>query len=157
MQKILVSACLLGERVRYDGGSCPQQGTHWERWQREGRLVPLCPEMAGGLDCPRVPAEIHGEHVINADGADVTGPFQVGAQQALMLAREHGIRMAILKEGSPSCGSHRINDGSFSDRKVAGQGITAALLEANGIRVFSEEQIGEAAQFLNQLEKCDVE
>jgi uncharacterized protein YbbK (DUF523 family) len=156
-EKILVSACLLGEKVRYDGTGCPQSDPRWLAWQQQGRLVPLCPEMAGGLDCPRVPAEILGGHVINADGADVTGPFRLGAEKALALAQEHGIRMAILKEGSPSCGHTRINDGSFSGRKISGVGITAALLEEHGIRVFSEEEIIEAAAFLNELEAQHVE
>lgn len=157
MQKILVSACLIGQAVRYDGGSCAQQGPLWEAWQQQGRLVPICPEMAGGLDCPRVPAEIRGSCVINADGADVSGPFTAGARQALALAKEHGIRMTILKEGSPSCGSHRVNDGSFSGRKVSGTGVTAALLAEQGIRVFSEEEVAEAAAFLNELEAQHVE
>jgi len=157
-QRILVSACLLGQEVRYDGGSCAQRDPMWEAWLREGRLVPICPEMAGGLGCPRPAAEIRKGRVVNVLEKDVTEAFESGAKQALALAREHGIGMAILKEGSPSCGCHRINDGSFSGRRIDGMGITAALLVEHGIRPFSEDELATAAVYLQGLEEeNDVE
>jgi len=145
MQKILVSACLLGEKVRYDGGDCAQNSNILARWQAEGRLVALCPEVAGGLPVPRPPAEIQADgRIINIENEDVTTAFEQGANRALELCRQHHIRIAILKEGSPSCGSSLINDGSFSHNKISGQGVTTRLLEANGIRVFSEHEVDQA-------------
>jgi len=163
MLKVLVSACLLGERVRYDGGTCPVSGEIFNRWDLEGRLVPICPETAGGLPTPRPAAEIirtgdesgmqeTGE-VRTRHGDDVTDSFLAGARQALGLARRHGIRIAILKDGSPSCGSTLINDGSFSGRKMPGAGITTRLLRRHGIHVFSEHQIDAAERCLTELER----
>ena len=151
MQKILVSACLLWEKVRYDGGDCRQGGV-LQKWLEQGRLVALCPEVAGGLPVPRPPAEIAaGGRVLRQGGEDVTAAFVAGAERAVALCREHGIAMAILKEGSPSCGSHLINDGSFAGVKIAGEGVAAALLRRHGIRVFSERQLAEAEHFLRGL------
>jgi len=153
MQKILVSACLIGEKVRFDGGDCRQDGII-QTWLEEGRLVPLCPEVAGGLPVPRPPAEIAGGgRVLRRDGEDVTDFFSAGAEEALALCREQDIGMAILKEGSPSCGSSLINDGTFAGVKVAGQGVAAALLKRHGIRVFSERQLAEVLACLSELEE----
>lgn len=161
MQMILVSACLLGQKVRYDGGDCRQEGL-LAGWFGEGRVVSFCPEVEGGLPVPRAAAEIEtgdAEAVLfgrarirTKNGKDVTDPFMTGAEKALALCQQHGIRMAVLKEGSPSCGSARVGDGSFSGIKKAGQGLTARLLERHGIRVFSEERMDEAAAWLNWLE-----
>lgn len=162
MEKILISACLLGERVRYDGRDAANTHPRLHVWQREGRLIALCPEVAGGLPVPRAPAEIMagdagavltGIHrIMNIHGHDVTDAFLRGARVALQTARAHRIRVAILKDGSPSCGSARIYDGTFSGRRIAGQGLTARLLEQNGVRVFSETQIEEVVQWLNRIE-----
>lgn len=153
MHKILVSSCLLGEAVRYDGGDC-RQGGMLLRWQSEGRLVAVCPEVAGGLPIPRAPAEIQADgRVLTIRQDDVSTNFADGAQTALELCRRHGISMAILKEGSPSCATHRINDGRFNGNKVAGKGITTRLLEAHGIRVFSEHEVDDATVHLAQLER----
>ncbi len=163
MHKVLVSACLLGEHVRYDGGASTVCSEVFDRWEMEGRLVPVCPEMAGGLPTPRPPAEIMrtgdgagmqetGE-VRTRHGDDVTDSFLAGAQQALALARRHGIRIAVLKDGSPSCGSERIHDGSFSGRRIPGTGITTRLLRQHGIHVFSERQIDAAERCLAELEQ----
>ena len=129
MQKILVSRCLLGHRVRYDGGSHGPFDL-LERWQAQGRVVALCPEVAGGLPTPRAPAEIPGGRgalvlegqapVVTVDGADVTGAFVRGAEQAMALVDRHGIRLAILKARSPSCGNRENYDGSFSGLRVPG-------------------------------------
>ncbi len=153
MQKLLVSACLLGEKVRYDGGDCYQQGL-LEQWQREGRVIPLCPEVSGGLPIPRPPAEIQPDgRVINFKQEDVTAAFKEGAKRALELCKTHDIHIAILKEGSPSCGSTKINDGSFSKTKVPGRGVVTEALENHGVRVFSEGALEDAVHYLNKLEK----
>lgn len=150
--KILISACLLGHAVRYDGKGKPLAHPAIERWTQEGRLVTICPEMAGGMAVPRPPAEIEGgapgldvlegrARVIEITGGDVTSQFIDGAQKALAFAKEHGCAYALLIDGSPSCGSVAIYDGSFSGRKQAGNGVTAALLAQAGIAVFSPANI----------------
>ena len=142
--KILISACLLGEQVKYNGED------NWVEflaaWAagNPSRFIPVCPEVAGGLLIPRLPAERQPDgRVVNAQGDDVTACFLAGAQKVLQLARENGVKIAILKESSPSCGSSTIYDGTFSQRKIPGQGITAALLRQHGIRVYSEKTLTE--------------
>ena len=135
--KILVSACLLGSRCRYDGGAKPDARVI--ALGAEHELVPVCPERLGGLEAPREPSEISGGRVFGRDGRDVTAEFELGARRALEAARRFGCRCAILKERSPSCGSSAVYDGSFSGRVVSGAGVAAALLLENGVRVFSEE------------------
>lgn len=161
MQKILVSRCLLGHRVRYDGGA-HGPFDQLQRWLDEGRVVALCPEVAGGLPTPRAPAEIRGGRggavldgelaVLTVEGEDVTAAFVDGAEQALALVREHGIRLALLKARSPSCGNLENYDGSFSGVRVAGEGVTAAMLKRAGVKVFNEAQLDEARAALVQLE-----
>lgn len=163
MQKILVSRCLLGHRVRYDGGA-HGPFDQLRQWLAEGRVVALCPEVAGGLPTPRPPAEIRGGQgaevldgrlsVLTVDGQDVTGAFVDGAEQALQLVREHGIRVALLKARSPSCGNLENYDGSFSGVRVPGEGVTAALLRRAGVRVFNEMQLDEAVAELARLDAC---
>ena len=158
MEKILVSACLVGERVRYNGIVKNFESHVLKYWNRLGWVVAICPEVAGGLPVPRPSSEISGsdgnqvlnghKKVINIKGQDVTKYFLDGAQKALELSSLLGISLAILKEGSPSCGSNYIYDGSFSGIKKPGKGVTAALLEENGIRVFSEREILEAENYL---------
>jgi len=167
MHKILISACLLGENVRYDGKNSLINSDVLQAWKQQGRLIPLCPEVAGGLPIPRAPAEIeagNAEAVINGeaairrkDGMDVTDAFMRGAEMALALCMQHDIHIAILKEGSPSCGVNKINDGSFSGTKITGQGVTACLLQQHGIAVFSELQFAEARTALNAWEVSDGE
>ena len=141
---IIVSACLLGLRTRYDGERLvPDEGLL--ALARSGQVIPVCPEQLGGLATPRQPAEIVGgdgdavlcgeARVLTRDGRDVTGEYVAGAEEALRLAQLVGIRRAILKEGSPSCGYSRIHDGSFGQKLVDGQGVTAALLRSEGIQV----------------------
>jgi uncharacterized protein YbbK (DUF523 family) len=163
MHKILVSRCLLGQPVRYDGGAFALSAL-LEHWQAQGRIVPLCPEVAGGLPTPRPPAEIPGgqgaevldgvQVVRTLHGADVSAEFLAGAQAALRLVREHGIRLAVLKARSPSCGNHENYDGSFSGAKVAGEGVTAAALRRAGVQVFNEQELEQAIQALDLLEKA---
>lgn len=160
MQKILVSRCLLGHRVRYDGGASGPFD-QLQLWLDEGRVVPLCPEVAGGLPTPRAAAEIPGGQgvdvlegraaVITTDGIDVSEQFLSGARQALELVQAHGIRIAVLKANSPSCGNRQTYDGTFSGVKVSGEGVTAALLRRHGVLVFSELELAEAAQALAAL------
>lgn len=152
MIRVLVSACLLGEKVRYNGRDSTSSHPVISAWLAEGRVVPFCPEVAGGLGVPRPPAEIVGERLLTQAGRDVTEAFDAGARLALEAARANGVRVAVLKEGSPSCGTHRVNDGTFSGRKIEGRGATAALLARHGIRVFSDEEIDGAADCLRELE-----
>ncbi|MBL4775547.1 MAG: DUF523 domain-containing protein [Mariprofundus sp.] len=158
MHKILISACLLGENVRYDGDHSLINSIYLKQWQQQGRLFSLCPEVAGGLSVPRPAAEIDAgdaEAVIRGagrirqrDGQDVSDAFMAGAEKALALCMQHHIHIAILKEGSPSCGVKKVNDGSFSGMKINGQGVTARLLAKHGIAVFSEFEIATAAEQL---------
>ncbi len=150
MEQILISACLLGQPVRYDGRSCPFECSLLNLWQAKGLLVPVCPEMDGGLPVPRPPAEITpgggpgvwaGTARVMTRQADVTEFFIKGAQAALDKAVACGIKTALLKQKSPSCGSCRIYDGSFSGSLVDGMGVTTAFLRQNGIVVFGEDRI----------------
>lgn len=162
MIRVLVSSCLLGEPVRYHGGDAPCPSPILERWKTEGRLVPACPEIAAGLPVPRPPAEIaggDGVSVLKGDavvgdlsGTDVTAKFVQGARATLELALAHGVRLAILKDGSPSCATSYVYDGTFRGQRGGGQGVTAALLSEAGIRAFSERQLEEAAAYLETLE-----
>lgn len=152
MQKILVSGCLLGWNCRYDAAACTCLEPVFLKWREEGRLIAVCPETAGGLCTPRMPCERAGANVIAADGSDRTEEFSAGARAALRLALEHGAAFCVLKENSPSCGSHRIYDGTFSGRKIDGQGVTAQLLRESGFEVFSENEIAEAAEYLRLKE-----
>jgi uncharacterized protein YbbK (DUF523 family) len=152
MERILVSSCLLGQPVRYDGGGKRRDDPLFDRWRAEGRLVPCCPEVAGGLPVPRPAAELAGRFVIAENGADVTSAFVEGARLALEVARRHGLRIAILKDGSPSCGSSRIYDGSFTGRSVPGRGVTAELLVRSGIAVFAEDELDAVQVHLSLLE-----
>ncbi|WP_313060653.1 DUF523 domain-containing protein [Agrobacterium cavarae] len=149
---ILISACLLGHAVRYDGKGKPLHHPAIERWQLEGRLVTICPEMAGGMPVPRPPSEIENgasgldvlegrARVLEITGADVTDEFIAGANKALAFAKQHGCAYALLIDGSPSCGSIAIYDGTFSGVKHPGHGVTAALLSRAGIKVFSHTDI----------------
>jgi uncharacterized protein YbbK (DUF523 family) len=156
LEKLLISACLLGERVRHHGGDSRLDHPTLRRWAAEGRIVALCPEVSGGLSTPRPAAEIvttlTGRRVLTAAGADVTAAFKAGADLAVRLCREHGIRVAVLKERSPSCGSQAIFDGTFQGRTTAGRGITAERLIAEGVSVFNEAQIDEAEGKLRAIE-----
>lgn len=139
MESILVSACLLGTPCRYDGKSKanPDVLALCARYN----LIPVCPEVAGGLPTPRVPSERIGDKVMMRDGRDVTDNYRSGALEALRLCRLHNIKIAILKERSPSCGKGEIYDGSFSGRLTARDGVTAELLTKEGIRVIGESEI----------------
>ncbi len=139
MEKILISACLVGDKVKYDGHSNYNEKVKLLLEKYE--LVPFCPEVEGGLTTPRKPSERVKDRVKMNDGRDVTKQFEKGAELALNICLYLGIKIAILKEGSPSCGSNEIYDGTFSKKKIKGQGVTAELLRRKGIRVISEEEI----------------
>ena len=134
--KILISACLLGCRCRYDGGSKPHPVA--ERLAQHHELVPVCPEQLGGLPTPRPPAERVGARVVTAAGGDVTEQYRRGGEEAVRLCRLLGCQAAVLKERSPSCGSGEIYDGTFSGRLTKGDGVAAAALKAAGIPVYGE-------------------
>ena len=139
--RILISACLLGCRCRYDGASKPQP---WlEALAGRHTLVPVCPEQLGGLATPRPPAERRGGRVVTREGGDVTAQYRRGAEEALRLCRLLGCEAALLKERSPSCGSGTVYDGTFTGTLTAGDGVAAELLRAHGIPVYGESRIGE--------------
>lgn len=142
--RVLVSACLLGAEVRHHGGAATVEHPVLRRWREEGRVVGVCPEIAGGLPAPRPPSEIRGLRVVTRDGRDVTSAFQSGADAAVRVARDLGIRVAVLKSRSPSCGTGQIYDGTFSGQLAPGDGVTAAALRADGVQVFDETQLEEA-------------
>jgi len=138
---ILVSHCFLGEPCRYDGASrLDRQIIELHRAGHD--LIPVCPEMLGGLDVPRSPAELQPDgRVLTQDGRDVTVAYRAGAERALEIARENGCTLAILKARSPSCGSGEIYDGNFTRTLTPGWGVTARLLAEAGIEVIDEEHL----------------
>jgi len=152
-KKILVSACLLGHKVRYDNGDVPCLDPRFLSWYEEGRLVSICPEVVGGLPTPRPDAQRQGDRVVTGAGADVTEQFRKGAEAALKLALEHEAELAILKQDSPSCGSLFIYDGTFTDTIVPGEGTTTELLRRNGIKVYGEDQLNEVERELAQADR----
>ncbi|MGQ9552115.1 MAG: DUF523 domain-containing protein [Candidatus Bathycorpusculaceae bacterium] len=133
----ICSACLMGVRCRYDGRSKPNRKV--VELAKKEVLIPVCPEQLGGLSTPREPSERRGNRVLTKSGKDVTENFQKGAKEVLRLAKLLCIREAILAQGSPSCGCGKIYDGTFSGKIIKGDGVTAALLKRNGIRVLSED------------------
>lgn len=140
-ERILVSACLLGVNCRYNGTGQEMEAV--TALMEDYELIPVCPEVFGGLSTPREPAEQKDGRVIARDGRDVTEQFARGAEEALKLAKLYGCRCAVLKERSPSCGYGEIYDGSFGKKLVPGNGIAAGLLAEHGIRVLGESGIGE--------------
>lgn len=136
---ILVSACLLGVNCRYNAVRAENEAV--KALMERHTLIPVCPEQLGGLPTPRFPAERRGSGVFMDDGADVTASFAAGAAEALRIARLYGCEYAVLKERSPSCGSGFIYDGSFTGTLTPGDGVTAALLKANGVTVLGETGI----------------
>lgn len=138
MDKLLVSACLLGENCKYNGGNNYNKDVCALAEKYE--LIPVCPETAGGLKSPRNPAEICGKKVIMSDGTDVTAEFEKGAVLTLETALNMGCKKALLKANSPSCGSKTVYDGTFSKTLIHGEGIAAKLLKEKGIVIFTEDE-----------------
>lgn len=148
--RILISACLLGLKCRYDGGGKTLPPLTELLGRADLSFVPVCPEQLGGLPTPRPPAERVGERVRTRDGGDVTEQYARGAAQAEELARLTGCRCALLKARSPSCGSGVIYDGTFTGRRVPGDGVTAARLKSADIPVFDEEHWAEFLDFIKE-------
>ena len=138
--KILISACLLGCRCRYDGNSKPHPIS--AALAKRHELIPVCPEQLGGLPTPRPPAERVGDRVVNREGCDVTEQYRRGAEEAVRLCKMMGCEAAVLKERSPSCGSGTIYDGTFTGTLTEIDGVTAAALKAAGIPVWGESTAG---------------
>ena len=139
---LLISACLLGVSCRYDGKTKPLDEKILNKLKEKHHLIPICPEIMGGLPTPRIPAEIAKDrHVLRRDSADITSEYEKGAHEALRLAEFFGCTTAILKARSPSCGRDVIYDGTFSDTLTEGDGITAELFRKNGIRIIREDEI----------------
>lgn len=148
---VLVSACLLGQPVRYDGGAKRLTSPILDHWRDEGRVVPVCPEVLGGLPVPRPPVERQADgRFRDGEGTDRTAAFEAGAAASLALAS--GAALALLKEGSPSCGVRRIYDGAFSGQSIPGEGGTAEALRRAGLPVYGEDDLEAAAAWLARLE-----
>lgn len=137
--KILVSACLLGENCKYNGGNNYSEKV--AEYVKEHQVISVCPECLGGLPTPRVPAEIVNGVVVNKEGKIVDTQFRKGAEIALKIAKEEQIDVAILQSRSPSCGIKQIYDGSFSGKRIDGQGVFAELLKEHGFRLIDVEDL----------------
>lgn len=135
----ICSACLLGIKCRYDG-KVKRNGKAINLFKKE-TLIPVCPEQLGGLPTPREPSEQKGKKIFTKSGKDVSKNFEKGAKEVLKIAKLYNIKEAILKQRSPSCGCGQIHDGTFSGRVIKGDGVTAALLRKNGIRVITEDDL----------------
>lgn len=132
-EKILVSSCLLGLNCKYSGGN--NYAEEIDAFLKDYEVIPICPEIMGGLPTPRPPAERVGDKVITNEGKDVTEQYSKGAKECLFLAQKYGVQKALLKRRSPSCGLGEIYDGTFRHNIVKGKGVTAELLEKNGIEI----------------------
>ena len=135
--KIIVSACLLGDNVKYDGTN--NKNNELIEFLKNYEVIKVCPECLGGLSIPRVPAEIVSSKVINKEGIDVTKEYYLGAEKALEIAKDNNIKIAILKKNSPSCGIGSVYDGTFTHTLINGDGITSRLLKENGIMIYNED------------------
>ena len=136
---IAVSACLLGENCKYNGSNNKNQKVL--DFLKDKKYVAICPEMLGGLPCPRIPSEIKDGQVFSKEGKNVTREFKAGAKRALEIVLNNGCDLAILKESSPSCGVNTVYNGEFTNTKVNGSGITAALFKKMGIKVITEKDV----------------
>ena len=148
---ILMSACLMGVNCRYDGGG--KMVPALQELMELAHIVPVCPEILGGLTTPRTPSERVGDRVLMKDGMDVTAAFERGANEALRLARLYGAKIAVLKERSPSCGSGTIYDGSFSGKFKPGYGVTGELFRNSNIEIYGESRLNE---LIEKLRKDDL-
>lgn len=163
---ILISSCLLGNPVRYNGTDLLIDHPLIKEWQDANRLIAVCPEVEGGMSVPRAPAEIingDGKAVLggkarvkDAEGEDVSNAFIRGALKSLKTAIDNDCVAAIMTEHSPSCGSNMVYDGSFSKTKREGVGVTTSMLEQNHIPVFNQEQLEDLEEYLNSGAYLDV-
>ena len=134
-EKILVSSCLLGLNCKYDGGN--NYSKEIDEFLKDYEVIPICPEIMGGLPTPRVASERLGDKIITKEGTDVTKQYKKGAEECLFLARKYNIKKALLKLRSPSCGSGKIYDGTFTHALIDGDGVTAELLKNKGIEIIN--------------------
>ena len=134
-EKILVSACLLGVNCKYNGGNNASEEV--DEFLKNYEIIPICPEIMGGLSTPRVAAEQKGEKVITQDGKDVTKQYKKGAEECLFLAKKYDVKKVLLKLRSPSCGYGQVYDGTFSHTLIAKNGVTAQLFLENGIEIIT--------------------
>ncbi|RXK00895.1 hypothetical protein CRU98_00155 [Arcobacter sp. CECT 8986] len=151
--KILVSSCLLGEKVRYSGSSSISSIDDMELFDKilaSNEIFPICPEVISGLPIPREPAEQIDNKVITKSNIDLTKEFNFGAKKALDICLENSIEVALLKSKSPSCGTRVVYDGTFSSNLIEGLGVTAKLLNKHSIKLFDETQLVELNDFLNK-------
>ncbi len=131
--KILISACLLGEDCKYNGKNNYNKAI--EKLVQGHEIIRVCPELLGGLSCPRVPCERKGNRIIGKDGKDYTEQFQLGANRALDIAKKNDVDLVILKKNSPSCGHRVIYDGTFSNQLILGEGVFASLCQSEGFQI----------------------
>ncbi|GGK69371.1 DUF523 domain-containing protein [Amphritea balenae] len=158
--KILISACLLGNKVRYDGRDNLIDSDFINRLHTQGRLIPVCPEIEGGLPTPRPPAEIQDKfplRITSCIGEDVTPQFLEGAEKAVEIAKREGCCCALLKSRSPSCGNLEVYDGNFNGTIKPGSGATADELMRSGIPVYNERQLDQFIEFVELLDDCEPE
>lgn len=141
METILVSACLLGDNVKYNGGN--NYDERIEKLKEYYDIVPICPEMFGGLTTPRIPSEIKGDSIINKEGKDVTFEFNKGAHKVINIVNFCHCKKAILMDRSPSCGVHKVYNGKFNGTLIDGMGYTAKLLKSKGIELYTIDEIDE--------------
>ena len=148
MEKVLISACLIGESTKYNGGNNFIKSV--EKLYPLCDLIIICPEVMSGLKTPRSPSEIKNGKVINKANKDVTSFFKSGASLITYIAEQNNVKYALLKENSPSCGVHHIYDGTFSNNLIKGNGITTQELIKKGIQVFSEKEIDKLIEILKK-------
>ena len=141
MEKLLISSCLIGNNTKYNGKN--NYIKEIEQLKLKYELIPICPEVLGGLSIPRDPSEINNDKVISINGRDVTKEFNIGANKALNIALLNNIKYALLKDGSPSCGNTYIYDGTCKNNKIDGIGITTKLLQSRNIKIYNENNINE--------------
>ena len=141
MEKLLISSCLIGNNTNYNGKN--NYIKEIEQLKSKYELIPICPEVLGGLSIPRDPSEINNDKVISINNKDVTLEFNIGANKTLNIALKNNIKYAILKDGSPSCGNTYIYDGTFKNNKINGSGITTKLLKSHNIKIYNENNLNE--------------
>ena len=138
MEKILVSACLLGSNCKYDGTNNKNEKVL--KYIKDKEVIPICPEIMGGLQTPRIPSERVENKVLSKEGIDVTSNFKKGAEEALYLAKLFNVKKALLKAKSPSCGNGLIYDGTFTHTKIKGCGLLTRMLKDLNIEIISNEE-----------------
>jgi uncharacterized protein YbbK (DUF523 family) len=137
--RIVVSACLLGENCKYNGGN--NRSERVLRYVDGHEVITVCPEVLGGLPCPRKPVEWVGDRVLTRDGDDCTAAFRLGVQRALEAIGDRHVDLAILQSRSPTCGVKQIYDGTFSGVRIDGMGALARALHERGIPLMDAEDV----------------